>query len=50
MDLIKEEIATMFDNKKPKHDITISNTIMNSIIDKKLGTITYHYNNTKSKI
>jgi hypothetical protein len=35
--------------KKPKHDITISNTIMNTIIDKKLGSITYHYDNTKSK-
>ena len=37
------------DNTKPKYDVTISNTIMNSIIDKKLGSITYHYNNTKSK-
>ena len=37
------------ENTKPKHDITISNTIMNTIINKKLGTITYHYNNTKSK-
>ena len=35
--------------KKPKHDITISNTIMNTIIDKKLGSITYYYDNTKSK-
>ena len=31
-----------------KHDISISNSVMNSIIDKKLGTITYHYNNKKS--
>jgi hypothetical protein len=31
-----------------KHDISISNSVMNSIIDKKLGTITYHYNNIKS--
>lgn len=38
------------ENTKQKHDVTISNTIMNSIIDKKLGSITYHYNNnTKSK-
>lgn len=37
------------ENKKPKHDVTISNTIMNTIINKKLGTITYHYNNIKSK-
>ena len=37
------------ENKKPEHDINISNTIMNSIIDKKLGSITYYYNNTKSK-
>jgi hypothetical protein len=28
------------ENIKPKHDITISNTIMDSIIDKKLGSIT----------
>ena len=33
---------------KQKHDISISNSVMNSIIDKKLGTITYHYDNTKS--
>ena len=32
-----------------KHDISISNGIMNSIIYKKLGTITYHYNGKKSK-
>ena len=39
------------ENTKPKHDITISNTIMDSIIDKKLGSITYHnnVNNSKSK-
>lgn len=37
------------DNTTPKHDVKISNTIMNSIIDKKLGSITYHYNNKKSK-
>ena len=37
------------ENAKPKHDVTISNTIMDSIIEKKLGSITYHYNNTKSK-
>ena len=37
------------EKEKPKHDVTISNTIMNSIIDKKLGSITYHYNNKKSK-
>ena len=37
------------DNTNTKHDVTISNTIMNSIIDKKLGSITYHYNNNKSK-
>jgi hypothetical protein len=36
------------ENEKPKHDVTISNTIMDSIIDKKLGSITYHFNNTKS--
>ena len=37
------------ENTKPKHDVTISNTIMNSIIDKKLGSITYHYSNNNSK-
>jgi hypothetical protein len=37
------------ENTKPKHDITISNTIMDTIINKKLGSVTYHYNNTKSK-
>ena len=36
------------ENEKPKHDVTISNTIMDSIINKKLGSITYHFNNTKS--
>jgi hypothetical protein len=41
----------MDENTKPKNDITISNTIMDSIIDKKLGSITYHNsnNNLKSK-
>ena len=34
--------------EEQKHDISISNSIMNTIIDKKLGTITYHYNNKKS--
>jgi hypothetical protein len=37
------------ENTKIKHDVTISNTIMDSIIDKKLGSITYHYNNNNSK-
>ena len=37
------------ENTKPKHDVTISNTIMNTIINKKLGTITYHYSNRISK-
>ncbi len=32
-----------------KHYITISNIIMDIIIDKKLGSITYHYGNKKSK-
>jgi hypothetical protein len=36
------------ENTKIKHDITISNTIMDSIIDKKLGSITYHYNNNNN--
>jgi hypothetical protein len=36
-------------NGDEKHDISISNGIMNSIIYKKLGTVTYHYNGTKSK-
>ena len=36
------------ENKKQKQDISISNTIMNNIIDKKLGSTTYHYNNKKS--
>lgn len=35
-------------NTKPTHDVTISNTIMNSIIDKKLGSITYHYSNNNN--
>ena len=34
--------------EEQKHDISISNSILNSIIDKKLGTVTYHYNNKKS--
>jgi hypothetical protein len=34
--------------QEPKHDISISNTVMNSIINKKLGTVTYHNGNTKS--
>jgi hypothetical protein len=36
------------ENKKQKQDISISNTIMNNIIDKKLGYTTYHYGNNKS--
>ena len=31
-----------------KHDISIPNSIMNCFINKKLGTITYHYDNKKS--
>jgi len=34
--------------QEPKHDISISNAVMNSIINKKLGTVTYHSGNTKS--
>ena len=34
--------------QEPKHDISISNAIMNSIINKKLGSITYYTGNTKS--
>lgn len=36
-------------NGEEKHDISISNGIMNSIIYKKLGSITYHYNGRQSK-
>jgi hypothetical protein len=36
-------------NGDEKHDISISNGIMNSIIYKKLGSITYHYNGRQSK-
>lgn len=36
-------------NGEEKHDISISNGIMNSIIYKKLGSITYHYNGCQSK-
>ena len=35
-------------NQELKHDVSISNTIMNSIINKKLGSITYYTGNTKS--
>lgn len=31
-----------------KHDISISNSIMNCFINKKLGSITYHCDNKKS--
>jgi|LakMenEpi03Aug12_release.lakeMendotaPanAssembly.Ray.scaffolds.fasta_scaffold510187_1 hypothetical protein len=31
-----------------KHDISISNSIMNCFINKKLGSITYHYDNKTS--
>ena len=34
--------------QEPKHDISISNAIMNSIINKKLGSITYYTGNIKS--
>ena len=34
--------------QEPKHDISISNVVMNSIINKKLGTVTYHNGNIKS--
>lgn len=36
------------ENKKQKQDMSISNIIMNNIIDKKLGYTTYHYGNGKS--
>ena len=36
-------------NGDEKHDISISNGIMNSIIYKKLGSVTYHYNGRQSK-
>jgi hypothetical protein len=36
-------------NGDEKHDISISNGIMNSIIYKKLGSITYHYKGRQSK-
>ena len=36
-------------NGNEKHDISISNGIMNSIIYKKLGSVTYHYNGRQSK-
>jgi len=35
-------------NKILKQDMSISKIIMNTIIDKKLGSITYHYGNNKS--
>ena len=34
--------------QEQKHDVSISNAIMNSIINKKLGSVTYHNGNTKS--
>jgi hypothetical protein len=36
-------------NGDEKHDISISNGIMNSIIYKKLGSVTYYYNGRQSK-
>lgn len=36
-------------NGDEKHDISISNGIMNSIIYKKLGSVTYYYNGHQSK-
>lgn len=35
-------------NQEPIHDITISKAIMNSIINKKLGSVTYYSGKTKS--
>jgi hypothetical protein len=35
-------------NQEPTHDITISKAIMNSIINKKLGSVTYYSGKTKS--
>ena len=36
------------ENKKPHKNISISKIIMDNVIDKKLGTITYYYGNKKS--
>jgi hypothetical protein len=36
------------ENKETKKNISISNIIMDNIIDKKLGSVTYHYGNKKS--
>ena len=35
-------------SKKQKQDMSVSKIIMNNIIDKKLGSVTYHYENKKS--
>jgi hypothetical protein len=36
------------EKKEPKQNISISKIIMDNIIDKKLGSTTYHYTNGKS--
>jgi hypothetical protein len=36
------------EKKEPKQNISISKIIMDNIIDKKLGSTTYHYSNGKS--
>lgn len=35
-------------SNKQKKDMSVSKIIMNTIIDKKLGSVTYHYDNKKS--
>jgi hypothetical protein len=36
------------ENKETKKNISISKMIMDNIVDKKLGSVTYHYGNKKS--
>ena len=36
------------ENKEIKKNISISKIIMDNIIDKRLGSVTYHYGNNKS--
>ena len=36
------------ENKETKKNISISKMIMDNIVDKKLGSVTYHYGNNKS--
>ena len=44
----ENENCNKLQNHKQKQDMSVSKIIMNNIIDKKLGSFTYHYGNKKS--